>query len=85
VKLGKLELQVLLWLDNRYRESITSTSIPLVMGKFARFTRKAGARSGSFNYAQISKILDKLTEKGFIEIRNRGRADAEIILIRQVE
>lgn len=74
--LGKLEKQVLIWLDD---EKTVKPSVTDAMYKFARFTRSAGERSGHSNYAQISHLLDRLVEKGFIEIWNRNRTDCEII------
>jgi hypothetical protein len=75
MRLGKLEKEVLAWIEKENDPEVISA-----LHTFARFTRSVHDRSGHFNFAQISKLLDRLEVKGLIEIKNRYRMDARITL-----
>ncbi len=80
MKLGKLEKEVLKYLDNNKDNHISFSDIG---SKFARFTRNAGDRTGHSNYSQISHLLERLVNKGLIKIENCGRTDNKVIRTNQ--
>ena len=77
MRLGKLEKEILEWLD----EQKEYPSMSEVGYKFARFTRNAGDRTGHSNFSQIWDVLERLEKKGFVTLLNRGRTDSQVIRV----
>ena len=77
MRLGKLEKEILDWMD----EQKESPSVPDILHRFARYTKKAGDRNSYSNYSQISRVLDRLEEKNVIIIINRRTTNSKIIRV----
>lgn len=81
MRLGKAEKQIIQFLIDHDKQ----TSYTDILLQFAAWRRNAGERNGHKEWSVVEKRLRRLFEKGFIEVRNYGRSDARVILLKTLD